>query len=180
MLKKLVGHANVNLIALISVGTIIILGGCKSSIDEGLAIYLTKEDITPAQMEALSYVSTADQPIISMRDIVTYNAQTHELELTEEAFQRISQLEIPVSGKSFVLCIDKGAIYWGAFWTPMSSMSFDGITIIKPLNSQETKVIKLELGYPSSSFYHGEDPRGNAKVMKSLEKAGKLIDNTKQ
>jgi hypothetical protein len=33
----------------------------------------------------------------------------------------------------------------------------------------------LELGYPSSSFYGGEDPRNNTKVLYSLERAGKLI-----
>ena len=175
-MTKLVDHANAKLIALIIVGTIIILGGCKTSKDEGFAVYLTKEDIPPAQMEALSYVEIADQPIISLGDIITYNTQTHELQLTDAAFRRISQLEVPVRGKSFIICVDKEPIYWGAFWTPISSMSFDGVTIWKPLSSVELKVITLELGYPSSSFYHGEDPRNNVEVMKSLEQSGKLIN----
>jgi hypothetical protein len=176
---KLVGHANAKLIALILVGAIIILGGCKTSKDEGFAIYLTKEDIPPAQMEAMSYVEITDQPIISLGDIISYDAQTHELQLTDTAFERISQLEVPLRGKSFLVCVDKGPIYWGAFWTPISSMSFDGVTIWKPLHSQESKVIKLELGYPFSSFYHGEDPKNNAEVMKSLEQAGKLVNKRK-
>lgn len=180
MFKKLVGHANAKLIALIIVGAIIILGGCQTSKnDEGFAIYLTKEDIPPAQMEALSYVEIADQPIISLENIIAYNAQTHELRLTDIAFERISQLEVPVGGKSFLVCVDKGPIYWGAFWTPISSISFDGITIWKPLNSQKLKVITLELGYPSPSFYRGKDPRDNDEVMKSLEQAGKLINKSK-
>ena len=143
---------------------------------DGFAIYLTKEDIPPAQMEALSHVNIADQPIISIKDVITYNAQTHEIKLTDQAFERISQLDVPVRGKSFMVCVDKGPIYWGAFWTPISSMSFDGVTIWKPLNSEESKVITLELGYPSSSFYSGEDPRNNQIVMKSLDQAGKLIN----
>ena len=89
-MTKLVDHANAKLIALIIVGTIIILGGCKTSKDEGFAVYLTKEDIPPAQMEALSYVEIANQPIISLGDIITYNTQTHELQLTDAAFRRIS------------------------------------------------------------------------------------------
>jgi hypothetical protein len=141
---------------------------------EGFAIYLTKGDIPPAQMEALSHVDIADQPIIMMDDIVVYNTKTHEITLTANAFARISSLEVPVRGKSFMVCVDKKPIYWGAFWTPISSMSFDGVTIWKPLSSQNTSVIKLELGYPSPSFYRGEDPRSNAEVMKSLEQAGKL------
>ncbi|MFC1971025.1 hypothetical protein ACFLV0_03720 [Chloroflexota bacterium] len=50
---------------------------------EGFAIYLAKEDIPPSQIEALSYVEIADQPIISMVDIITYNGPTHELRLND-------------------------------------------------------------------------------------------------
>jgi len=138
---------------------------------EGFAIYLTRKDIPPAQMEALSHVDLSDQPIISVEDIITYNAQTH----TSNAFDRVYALDVPVTGKSFMVCIDKEPIYWGAFWTPISSISFDGITILKPYNTQEQNTIVLELGYPSSSFYGGEDPRNNAKVLESLVITGKLI-----
>ena len=142
---------------------------------EGFAIYLTKEDIPPVQMPALSHVDIADQPIISTKDIITYNAQKHELKLTPSAFERISSLEVPVRGKSFIVCVDKKIIYWGAFWTPISSISFDGVTIWKPYSSQGPAVITLELGYPSSSFYGGEDPRNSPEILKSIEQADKLI-----
>jgi hypothetical protein len=75
-----------------------------------------------------------------------------------------------------MVCVDREPIYWGAFWTPVSSISFDGVTIWKPVSFEEPHVITLELGYPSSSFYGGEDPRNNPEVMKSLEEAGKLIN----
>jgi hypothetical protein len=162
--------------AVILICILLITSGCTATKGEGFAIYLTKEDIPPAQMEALSHLDIADQPVISMKDVITYNAQTHELKLTANAFERISQLDVPVRGKSFLVCVDKGPIYWGAFWTPISSLSFDGVTIWKPLSSQDPKVITLKLGYPSSSFYSGEDPRTNAAVMRSLELAGKLIN----
>jgi hypothetical protein len=143
---------------------------------EGFAIYLTRKDIPPAKMEALSHVELSDQPIVSVEDIITYNAQTHEMKLTPSAFERIFELDVPVEGRSFMVCINKEPIYWGAFWTPISSISFDGVTIWKPYNTQEQKIIVLELGYPSSSFYGGEDPRNNTKVLDSLEKADKLIN----
>jgi hypothetical protein len=143
---------------------------------EGFAIYLTQKNIPPAQMEALSHIDLSDQPIISVEDIIIYNAQTHEMKITPSAFDRVSELDVPVEGKSFMVCVDKEPIYWGAFWTPVSSISFDGVTIWKPYNpNQEQKIIVLELGYPSSSFYGGEDPRNNTKVLESLEKAGKLV-----
>jgi hypothetical protein len=165
----------------IVIGIILVLGILVSSIcvtseGEGFAIYLTKQDIPPAQMEALSHVKLADQPIISVEDVITYDAQTHEIKLTDEAFERISQLDVTTSGKSFIVCVDKRPIYLGAFWTPISSVSFDGVTIWKPYSSLGPTVITLQLGYPSSSFYGGEDPRNSSEILKSLEQAGKLID----
>jgi len=141
---------------------------------EGFAIYLTKQDIPPAQMEDLSHVDIAERPIITISDIITYDAQEHELTLTVSAFERVSQLDVPVRGKSFIVCVDERPIYWGAFWVHWSSLSFDGVTIWKPLTSEEPNVIRLELGYPSSC-HTGEDPRSNPVVIESLEQAGKLI-----
>jgi len=173
-MKKLICHIPAKLAVLIMVSTILILSGCTTSKGEGFAIYLTKGDIPPAQMPALSHIDIEEQPIIALSDIITYYAETHEITLTTSAYESISKLEVPVRGRSFVVCVNRKPIYWGAFWTPISSISFDGVTIWKPLSSQEPKVIKLELGYPSSSFYGGEDPRNNAEVMESLEQAGKL------
>ena len=172
---KMNNHYRMQL-AFIIAGVAILFSGCTTPTSEGFAIYLTKQDIPPAQMEALSHVDIAKQPIISMRDIITYDAQAHELKLTNVASERISQLEVPVEGKSFMVCVDKRPIYWGAFWTPISSMSFDGITIWHSLSSQEPNVIKIDLGYPSSSFFTGEDPRNNDEVIKSLEQDGKLVN----
>jgi len=171
----------------IVIGIMLVLGVLVSSIyinsegegkveDEvesrGFAIYLTKQDIPPAQMEALSHVDIAERPIIAISDIITYDAQEHELRLTASAFERISQLDVPTRGKSFIVCIDKAPIYWGAFWVPWSCTLFDGVTIWKPLTLEETHVIRLEL----SALYTGEDPRSNPVVIESLEQAGKLIN----
>ena len=142
---------------------------------EGFAIYLTGNDIPPAQMEAMSHVDIAEEPVIALDDIVAYDAQTHEITLTSKAFDRIAALEVPVRGKSFVVCVDRGPLYWGAFWTPISSQSFDGVTIWKPLGTQGSTVVRIELGYPSSSLYGGEDPRNNPEVLASLAQAGKLV-----
>jgi hypothetical protein len=142
---------------------------------EGFAIYLTREDIPPSHMEALSHVNLADLPVIGIDDVIAYNAQTHELKLNQDAFKLISQLEVPTSGKSFLVCVDKNPVYWGAFWTPISSQSFDGVTIWKPFSLSPPYIVTLELGYPSSSFYGGEDPRNEPGIISAFERAGKLI-----
>jgi hypothetical protein len=167
--------------ALIIIGILLVLGILMSSISaaakgDGFGIYLTKQDIPPSQMEALSHVDPADQPVISSVDVITYNTQTHEIRLTDQAFERICELEVPVEGRAFMICVDKQSIYWGAFWTPISSISFDGVTIWQPGSSQHPAIITLELGYPSPSFYGGEDPRASPEILRTLEQAGKLID----
>jgi hypothetical protein len=154
------------------------LTGCSSELNsEGFAIYLTARDIPPSQMEPLSRVAIADSPIISSDDIIWYYQNTHEIELTAAAYRRINELQVPTSGKTFVVCVDKEPIYWGAFWTPASSLSFSGIIInVIPFSTIEHpgNVIKLDLGYPTPSFYQGEDPRDNPVILQALEKAGKL------
>jgi hypothetical protein len=175
-MKNNLSHIKVIITTVIIVWGFLLSSGCSTPNHEGFAIYLTKGDIPPSRMPALSHVDIAEQPIIGMIDIITYNAQTLELKFTTSSFEDISQLDVPVSGKSFVVCVDREPVYWGTFWTPISSIPFEGVTIWKPLNSQEPKVITLELGYPSSSFYGSEDPRNNPEVIESLEQAGKLIN----
>ena len=161
-------------LALLIVSVLFISSGCSNSKNEGFAIYLTRTDVPPDQMVNLSHFDLADKPVIATSDIVSYNSATHEIALTDAAFERIAGLQVPVRGKSFVVCVDKKPIYWGAFWTPISSISFDGVTIWKPLGTQESKIIKLELGYPSPSFYGGDDPRSNSEIIQALDKVGKL------
>jgi hypothetical protein len=72
---------------------------------------------------------------------------------------------------SFVVCVNRKPIYWVAFWTPVSSISFEGVTIWKPLNSAEPHVIALEVGYPGPASYWGEDPRNSQEMINSLEQS---------
>ena len=175
-MNKISGCIQMKIVLILIVIFALSFHGCTTEKSEGFAIYLTKNDIPPDQMEALSHVEIANLPIISVEDVITYNSHTHDIKLTSSAFNRILELDVPVRGKSFMVCVDKAPIYWGAFWTPLSSMSFDGVAIWKPLTATEPNMITLELGYPSLSHYSGEDPRNNQIVMTSLEQAGKLIN----
>lgn len=148
------------------------VGGCTSQ--KGFAIYLTRQDTPVSAMPALSHVELADEPIISIDDIISYTKETHEIELTADAYERVTKLEVPTSGIAFVVCIDRTPIYWGAFWVGWSSQSFDGVTIMLPPFPSGEHLIQIELGYPSPAFYGGEDPRSSPEILQSLEQAGKL------
>ncbi len=150
-------------------------GGCRMQPGEGFAIYLTEGDIAPEDIISLVSIKITDKPIIGSGDIVTYNMQTYEMKLTQEAFERLKTLQIPVQGTSFIVCAGRKPVYQGAFWTPVSSISYSGVTVWKPYDNDIKPVITLSLGYPGPSFYSGEDPRNNAVLMSALEKEGKLI-----
>jgi hypothetical protein len=195
-MKRLFGFIPTKLILVTTLGISLMSSGCSptstqvsttstttpttetvpSTQNEGFAIYLTKGDIPPAQMEALSHVDIVEQPVITLNDIISYNTTNHEITLTENGIKNITGLRPGVYGQSFLVCVNKSPIYWGAFWTPVSSVSFSGVTIEIPLlNSGGANTIKISLGYPGESFYRGEDPRNNATVLESLKQAGKLI-----
>ncbi len=162
------------LLALVMVGPLALSSDCASSTREGFAIYLTAADTPPAAMPPLAQVELGAQPLIRMNDIITYNTQTHELKLSASAYEAIAKLNVPVRGKSFVVCVDKKPVYWGAFWTPISSISFDGITIWKPLSVKEPHIVTIEQGYPSPEAYVGVDPRNDPQILDTLKRAGKL------
>ena len=145
----------------------------EPSKDEGFAIYLPARDMPVSEMPIVSNLELADRPIVSPGDIVSYYRDTHEIELTAEAYEGLLKLKVPTNGKVFVACVDRQPVYWGAFWAGYSSMTFDGVTIHTPL-FPDRHTIQIELGYPSESFYSGEDPRSNPEIMQSLRQAGKL------
>ncbi len=147
--------------------------GAQNPASGGFAIYMHHDDVRASDMASSSHYELANSPVISLYDIISYAKDTHEIELTARAYTRITEPIIQLSGKVFVVCVDKKPIYWGAFWSPFSSQSFDGVTIWVPAMEQGN-VIRLRLGYPSPDYYQGKDPRSNPEIIQSLEKAGKL------
>ncbi len=159
-------------LALLTFGMIGVSSGCSSASHEGFAIYLGGS--FPIPQPAMGVSGIGDKPIISLSDIVAYNPQTHKIILTNEAASRVSSLQVSTSGLAFIVCVDKKPIYAGAFWTPISSQSFQGVTIMQWKPIQVGNIIKLELGYPAQSFYNGTDLRSDPQIIASLDKAGKL------
>jgi hypothetical protein len=139
-------------------------------------IYLVKGDFGPylSKIPAIDNPNLIldDKPIISIDDIVYYKKNSHEIELTPSAFARIKQFGIraPLIGPLFAVCLDRKPIYLGAFVSPLSSISFNGVTIDEvELFSPDKNIIHL-YGWEEQ----GQDPRSNPLIFRSLEKAGKL------
>jgi hypothetical protein len=155
-----------------------ILMGCIPSQAKGFSIYLLADEMpaTELSMVDLNDLELQEEPILSTDDIIAYSRETHEIELTAEAYGRIQQLftlPVEVRGMPFVVSVGADRIYAGAFWTLASSLSFDGVVICQPWD-RERHVITIGLGYPSPEAFTGTDPRSDPRVLQSLEAAGKL------
>jgi hypothetical protein len=140
------------------------------------AIYLTTDDVRPADLLGeveLATLPVRPTPIISIDDIVWYEASSHRMMLAPEIAGRIGITQIPVSGQAFVVYVGSEPIYVGGFWTPLSSLSFDGVTIMPGVGGGDT-LFRIELGYPGPGFYRGDDPRSDPRILAALERVGKL------
>ncbi len=141
---------------------------------EGFAIYLTDPEIRPDKLATQSHLELADEPILGTEDILQYVWTEHEITLTQAGFERLHALKVPTSGISFVVCVDRAPIYAGAFWPGYSSQSWDGITIDPVLMTADRPVVRIELGYPGSGFFQGDDLRADPLIRAALEREGKL------
>jgi len=138
------------------------------------AIYLTDPEIPPERLKMQSHLDLAAEPILTADDVITYIWATHEITLTARGVERLQALHVPTSGKSFAVCVGGAPVYAGAFWVGYSSQSFDGVVIDPILVTWERPVIQIQLGYPRSDFFRGEDPRSDSSIRAALEAAGKL------
>lgn len=151
--------------------------GCGGN-SGGFALYLLADD-RPATMLAgtgLADLPLRDQPVLAEEDLAWYDGETHEMALTPKALARVQQVfvtPIRTNGIPFVVCAGEERIYAGAFWTPLSSQSYDGVVILQPFGADQT-TIQLSLGYPGSFDFTREDPRSDPRVLEALEEAGKL------
>ena len=143
----------------------------QASNNDGFAIYLLAQNIQATELSQfdINRIVLETKPIISSDDIISYNKNTHTIELTPAAYTRVQQISpIPMNGLPFVVCVGDERIYTGAFWAPVSSISYDGVVIIQPYRAKDT-TIQIALGYPGPEFFTGNDPRADPRIMKALE-----------
>jgi hypothetical protein len=140
---------------------------------EGFAIYLTAQDVPVPQMESLSHVDLADKPLISVVDIVSYDWNTHKITLSETGKEKLKNFEVPISGKVFLVCIDKAPVYWGAFYNPLSSYFPFGKPVIYafPMLWESFEITWEPV---SGDGENPGDPRIDPNIFNSLKQWGKL------
>lgn len=140
---------------------------------------LAKDDAHGSEVlnTPLEALSLAEAPLLTTADLLSYDRSIHTLELTEAGMAKVTSLlesGFQVAGIPFVIASGGERLYAGAFWTPLSSQSFDGVVIMDPAFSSEGNTLQISLGYPGSDFFDGTDPRDDARLMDALDDEGVL------
>lgn len=155
-----------------------VLAGCQPKPGGDFAIYLLQGQLSGVDVLAQdpSVLPKQEQPILTTQDIVRYKLPQHEIELTENAYRRIWDLfktPVKTDGMPFVVTVGEASIYAGAFWTPLSSLSYNGIVIMQPMEPGSSS-IRIEQGYPGPDFFGGADPRADPRIIDALQQSGKI------
>ncbi|MGD2253772.1 MAG: hypothetical protein PVF70_12735 [Anaerolineales bacterium] len=163
-----------SLLSLVLAGcvSITILGETTPTAAGEFAIYLPATEQFVDAITDLELVALADEPVISTLDIVSYDAQSHEIVILPAAADRMDQLELP--GKAFIVTVGGQPVYAGEFMAAYFSRSSDHVVILWPPMTGDRLTIQIQLGYPWADFFSGEDPRSDPLILESLRLAGVL------
>jgi hypothetical protein len=152
--------------------SITIFGEATPSATGEFAIYLPATEQFVDAITDLELVALADEPVISTLDIVSYDAQSHEIVILPAAADRMDQLDLP--GRAFIVTVGGQPVYSGEFMAAYFSRSSDHVVILWPPMTGDRLTIQIQLGYPWADFFTGEDPRSDPLILESLRQADVL------
>lgn len=144
-----------------------------------VAIYLVANDpnthyMMQAEKTPLEELRLEAAPLLTEKDIATYEWATHTLRLTDEAFKRLPQT--PRGCIPFVVAIDGRPVYLGAFTSALSSY-LPRAPVVK-LDDFDRKAreapAKGEIRIDPPPWAGTPDPRGDPRIRKRLQDLGKL------
>jgi len=147
----------------------------STSSDKKVCLYLLESTLTAYDLDSVSITNLVleAQPLFTSDDVIRYGTNSHSFLLTEEAYRRVRAVHVPVEGKPFVVVAGDRRVYFGAFWSPVSSHVWRGITIMDPW---ETEPIVLQI-LPQSPLTN--DLRNDPEILRIMEARNKAIQNGK-
>ncbi len=156
-------------------------GNCHAEGTNSFGIYLTTgpEDtsITTGKGD-WSRLDHSAVPLITAKDIVSYDFEKHSLRLRPGVLARLPSP--PVWGRPFIVVVNGERIYLGAFTTSNSSHScaIPSITVDRQnlVPNQPADTLVIDRAYPTPAFAIGADPRGDPRIKAALKALGKLKD----
>ncbi len=139
--------------------------------EDTVSVYLIRGGVARDEVvkDNLSDLELEKEPLFSSSDIVSFSTRTSGMELTPSACAKVKAIRW---GTPFVVSVGSCRVYSGAFWSSISSVSYDGVVILQSPQADNC-VFTLELGYPSVKYYSGADKQLDRRIVRSLEAAGK-------
>ena len=137
--------------------------------------FLLRDSYLSSSGEFGIYLIENGEPIISDREILSYNKSNHEIKLSKEGIEKFKALDL--YKKNFLIQLNGIEIYEGAFWSYLSSSIREGVVILDIHLIQEgvTDCITIEPWYPPGLFEGPEDPRFRVEIFNYFQQIGKLI-----
>lgn len=182
---------------------VLLLAGCQSQSDETTeeTEEVTEVEETPIEIEGEAFalfliaddqlsgadladyeledLPLAETPLLTTDDLISYSWEYHSFDLTDEAYTNMLATfssGMPMSGLPFVIVSQGERIYAGSFWSPSSSNTFDGVVIFQPVDPAGGSFF-ITLGYPTSDYFTGEDPRSDPALQEALLAVGLIKTN---
>ncbi|MFC1483558.1 hypothetical protein ACFL6Q_00745 [Candidatus Neomarinimicrobiota bacterium] len=147
--------------------------------DDDLALYLLIPDTLNAIEAAdlpLDSLVLADEPILSLGEIRTYDWSDHSFTITSTAYNRMENVlgengsRINLEGIPFILTVNGERIYLGAFWNPISSLPWHCSAITFPPLTESPLILNIIAPWRDVT----PDQRSDHRIREVLDAAGVL------
>jgi hypothetical protein len=123
-----------------------------------------------------SSVITEGNPFLAFQDLLTYHPNEYYFTISENAINKIENMDHSVHGVAFGIVVNNELIYTGYFWPSYSSMSCDW-PVIDPFSLFNDNRLKVNLGYASSiPPTEIPDRRNDPRILAVFDKDGKLVN----
>lgn len=162
------------------VGLLLFCSDDQSRADDlNLALYLLLPDTLNAYETVdmpIENLMLADEPILSLGEIKTYNWSDHSFTITSTAYNRIENVlgeyatHIDLRGVPFVTTVEEERIYLGAFWNPISSIPWPCSAITFPPLTESPLILSIMAPWKDVTPDQRSDPR----IHEALDAAGVL------
>jgi len=142
--------------------------------EEDFALYLLPAKIRTKDLSGLSMqkVKRPRVPLFTADDVFSYVRDRHEIVLHHRAGQRIKDLDVPASGRPFIVYADSRPIYTGVFRNGSSPIGFSGAAIDVSDLKGDFPVLKLEFDQRTST----PDPRHDSRIFEAMQTRSVLLE----
>jgi len=139
------------------------------------------DDAKQTDAKSFDIRSPSGEVVLAADQILAYEWDSHTLTLKPGVRKSLyEKLKGGLArGAPFVVAVGGAKVYEGAWKSVNSSVSSSTAVIVLDEGVFEPKLlgedqVRIALGYPSPNFFKGEDLRGDARVKRALQAAGKL------